>query len=318
MQNKNQENLSDGNLSQAIFYRSDCLVIDPQSGNIESALAAVRLGPINMAVLQVLVARSGEVVSRNDIFDLVWKNQIVSDDTLTRCISDLRNSLKSLSDTPTFIETLPKRGYRWLPKVEILAKDQALSSPIETHSDAKLEIDQHLNDSKVIESASKMASLWPRIRVLNLFAFFVALVVLAAALNGTVSYFSKTKPIRVALLPVKIAENVDQGLAVQMEEILRSELLATKNLRFLSSNAVNIHPQTPYPYLAREFGTQWVIEGKISRRNNQLRILLNLVDANTALVFHRISREIDNDPGQIEEFCKAFLAEISPVLDSAS
>jgi DNA-binding winged helix-turn-helix (wHTH) protein len=96
-------------------YQCGDLRICPPLGTITSASgASVRLGLVKMKVLEALIARAGDVVSRNDLFKAVWKNQVVSDDALTRCIADIRCELKALSGRDDWIETLPKRGYRWL------------------------------------------------------------------------------------------------------------------------------------------------------------------------------------------------------------
>src|SRR5690606_36102850 len=99
-------------------YQCGDLRICPALGTITSASGtSVRLGIVKMKVLEALIARAGDVVSRGDLFTAVWKNQVVGDDALTRCIADIRSELKALSGRDDWIETLPKRGYRWLGTV---------------------------------------------------------------------------------------------------------------------------------------------------------------------------------------------------------
>lgn len=72
----------------------------------------VRLEGRAMEVLQLLHESGGEVVSKNDLIDAVWKLQVVSDHSITVVISDLRKALGDNPREPRYIETIPKKGYR--------------------------------------------------------------------------------------------------------------------------------------------------------------------------------------------------------------
>jgi DNA-binding response OmpR family regulator len=66
------------------------LSIDQAAGQVQAGAECIRLGPVNMKVLVLLLENAGRVVTRTEFFDRVWKQQLVSDDVLTRSISDLR------------------------------------------------------------------------------------------------------------------------------------------------------------------------------------------------------------------------------------
>ena len=51
-------------------------------------------------------------------FDRVWPNQVVGEDALTKSVSEVRNTLEKLDGDRKFIQTIPKKGYQWLPEVE--------------------------------------------------------------------------------------------------------------------------------------------------------------------------------------------------------
>ena len=69
-------------------------------------------------ILLFFVRNHAQVIKRNDLLDAVWKDTFVEEGTLTRNISRLRKSLEAAdTDGEKFIETLPKRGYRFLPRV---------------------------------------------------------------------------------------------------------------------------------------------------------------------------------------------------------
>lgn len=70
----------------------------------------IPLRPKTLAVLRVLVEKSGQVVSREELFQTVWGGTIVSDNVLKVCISEIREALGDDRTKPRFIETLPKQG----------------------------------------------------------------------------------------------------------------------------------------------------------------------------------------------------------------
>lgn len=81
----------------------------------------VRLEPKVMGVLNHLAAHAGEVVSRDDLLDAVWPDVIVTENVLSRCVSELRRALGDDPRNPTLIETIPKAGYRLLLPIEPMA-----------------------------------------------------------------------------------------------------------------------------------------------------------------------------------------------------
>ena len=73
-----------------------------------------------MGVLLYLVEHQGEVVKRDDLIGEVWEGTFVTDEALSRAISVLRTQLGDDRMTPTYIQTLPKVGYRLIMPVEAL------------------------------------------------------------------------------------------------------------------------------------------------------------------------------------------------------
>lgn len=97
--------------------------VDPREGTVVGPGGEVRLEPKVMAVLRELAAHPGRVVSRADLMDAVWPDTVVTEHTLSRCIYQLREQLRKVCEEPGVtdydpIETIPKRGYRLLAKVE--------------------------------------------------------------------------------------------------------------------------------------------------------------------------------------------------------
>lgn len=110
--------------------------IRPREGRIVTPAGAVRVEPKTMAVLVALARHGGEVVSRRQIHAEVWPRQAVTDDVLTRCIGQLRRALGDDPRRPRLLETIPRRGYRLLVRIEpgAAAADALLVLPFRSYS----------------------------------------------------------------------------------------------------------------------------------------------------------------------------------------
>jgi len=95
----------------ADFRLGDCIV-RPQRRLIERGQTSIHIKPKSMAVLECLAAADGVTVSRNELFERVWPRSEVTDDTLTKCIVELRKALDDSARESRVIETIPKLGFR--------------------------------------------------------------------------------------------------------------------------------------------------------------------------------------------------------------
>ncbi len=77
----------------------------------------IRLTYKAFAVLKCLVARPGELVTKDEFFATVWPETVVSESVLTGCIRELRRALGDRARTPQFIDTVYRRGYRFIAPV---------------------------------------------------------------------------------------------------------------------------------------------------------------------------------------------------------
>jgi DNA-binding winged helix-turn-helix (wHTH) protein/Tol biopolymer transport system component len=92
---------------------------NPETGELWKSGRRVRLRPQAARVLALLAARPGQVVSRDELREQVWGNTVVDfDHGLNLCIQSIRVALRDDADTPRYVETLPRRGYRFLAPVE--------------------------------------------------------------------------------------------------------------------------------------------------------------------------------------------------------
>jgi TolB-like protein/DNA-binding winged helix-turn-helix (wHTH) protein/Flp pilus assembly protein TadD len=94
--------------------------VHPLQGVLEQAGQRMHVEPKVMDVLLCLARHAGQVVTRDMLLTEVWKGVVVTDDVVTRCISELRTVLRDTGRDRRFIRTIPKRGYSLLAPVTAL------------------------------------------------------------------------------------------------------------------------------------------------------------------------------------------------------
>ena len=102
------------------ILRFDMFELDSAAGELRKRGERIKLPPQPFKVLELLVRRGGEVVTRSEIRDSIWRNDTFVDfeQSLNFCIRQIREAVSDTADTPRFIETLPRRGYRFLMPIE--------------------------------------------------------------------------------------------------------------------------------------------------------------------------------------------------------
>jgi serine/threonine-protein kinase len=91
---------------------------DPQSGLLWRDGLEIALPPRVLGVLETLTERPGEVVGRQELLDRVWKDAFVTDTSLAEAVSVLRQALGDDPQAPTYVQTVHRRGYRFVAPVE--------------------------------------------------------------------------------------------------------------------------------------------------------------------------------------------------------
>ena len=271
-------------------YFSAQLQINTQTGEVRSASgsdAAVRLSPVNCRVLLVLIQQSGEAVSRQQLFDAVWPNQVVSDDALTRCISDLRSQLKPLTEVSPLIGTIPKVGYRWLSEVSLTQVEEAKAEQIG-------------------EPITQQESLWSRQLKPMLWALGLLLLLVWGLLAGLYWWYQPNGTSVVILATQSNSQSIKNQSKSNVAHHLKQATKSHDSLNYLSQFAVQSHNGSPFPYFSHEFGVRWFIESHLEQVDNNTQLTLNLVDAKTALVNYN-RQYIITSPNQVVEHCQSFI-----------
>lgn len=103
--------------------------LDPVSGHLYRHHEAVALAPKAFALLQCLASQAGRLVPKTDLLAAVWPNVFVGDAVLKSTIREVRKALGDDSSEPRFIETLHRRGYRFMADVTVLDAAPAAPAP---------------------------------------------------------------------------------------------------------------------------------------------------------------------------------------------
>ena len=111
-------------------------VVIPSLNNMSSAGKTVRLEPKVMGVLLCLAQQPGETLTKEQLFQAVWPNTIVTEDVLKRCIAELRRAFNDDARDPHIIETISKRGYRLVAPVNGPTATATAASTASTVSDS--------------------------------------------------------------------------------------------------------------------------------------------------------------------------------------
>src|SRR5436853_5016709 len=97
--------------------------LEPHSG-LTSGTRQIKLTPKALSLLSFLAERPGDVITKQELFAAVWPETTVGDAALVTCIQELRSALKDDARQPRYIETLHRRGYRFIGRPAAAQKDQ--------------------------------------------------------------------------------------------------------------------------------------------------------------------------------------------------
>ena len=95
----------------------DDVIVDCLNFEVYKAGQLVSLTPRAFDVLVFLLENSGRVVEKSQLFEHVWKERFVSDNALSRVVKEIRHAIGDHADTPRYIETVPRRGYKFIALV---------------------------------------------------------------------------------------------------------------------------------------------------------------------------------------------------------
>lgn len=244
----------------------------------------VPLTPKAFETLLVLVQNSGHILRKDELMKAVWPDSIVEEANLTLVISMLRKALGERPDEHKYIETVPRRGYRFVASVKEVWEERA-ELLVEEHTSAQVIVEEETEGEKGKgESKSLPRFLAPSAPLL----IAVLLVGLAAALFY-VWMWSPSKPTQtvetvrsLAVLPFQPlgAEASDDYLGLGMTDTLITKLSNIRRIIVRPTSAVRKYTSPEQDPLAagREQGVEAVLEGSIQRSGEKIRVTVRLLN----------------------------------------
>ncbi len=96
----------------------DLFTIDPTSESLWRGNERIHLRPKSFAFLQYLVMHPGQMITKERLLNALWKDCFVGDGALKNCVAEIRRVLGDPAETPKYIETAHRRGYRFIGKMD--------------------------------------------------------------------------------------------------------------------------------------------------------------------------------------------------------
>ena len=261
--------------------------MDSRAGELRKHGVKIRLQAQPLQILGMLLERPGEVVTREELRQTLWPgNTFVDfDHGLNNAINRLRDALGDSAESPQFLETLPRRGYRFIAAVESVPSPspQYLAAKVEDSSTAP-PVDTVA--ALPVEGASLRAKLW--IAASGGAAALLALLVTlnTAGVGRRLLSARAAKPIQsIAVLPLEnlSGDPSEEYFADGMTDELITQLTQIDGLRVISRTTAMQYKGTrkSIPEIGRELHVDGIIEGTVFRSGEQVRISAQLVDAPT-------------------------------------
>jgi TolB-like protein/DNA-binding winged helix-turn-helix (wHTH) protein/Flp pilus assembly protein TadD len=262
---------------QNLFYFAD-FVVDQRSGELRKEGVKVRLQEQPFCVLAALLESSGEVVTREELRMRLWPADtfVDFDHRLAAAVNKLRDALQDSAQSPRFIETVGRRGYRFLVPVE---RGERV---VEPNGNSQT---QDTTEPSVLVPAARGIN-WRRIAfaggalVLLLAVGFLSLRrwVYPGATSSAVPRISS-----LAVLPLEnLSNDPEQQYFVEgMTDEITTDLAKLPGIRMISRTSAMQYKDThkTMPQIARELNVDAVVEGTVLRVGNRVRIRTQLIYA---------------------------------------
>jgi TolB-like protein/DNA-binding winged helix-turn-helix (wHTH) protein/Tfp pilus assembly protein PilF len=265
--------------------RFDNFELDVRAGELRKHGSKLRLQGQPLHVLAALLTHAGDVVTREDLRSGIWPADtfVDFDHSLHNAVARIREALGDSAEMPRYIETLPRRGYRFIAPVEGIP---AQSPHHSAQSEAPL-------DLKLRKSRAFLAA-----AIVALLVVGSAFLVTRLALRPT---NAASRPHSIAVLPLDnlSGDPSEDFFADGMTDQLITDLAKVGSVRVVSRTSVQHYKGTKksLPEIARELNVDDIVEGSVIRSRQRVRVTAQLVQASTDQ--HLWAETYDRDLGDV-------------------
>lgn len=248
-------------MKPALVYAFGTFRLNPAERLLIQGGRPISLTPKAIDTLVVLVERHGHLVTKNDLFQAVWPDTFVEENNLAQHISALRRALGEGPDGP-FIETVPKRGYRFVGSVTAERLD-----PPEPMAGSAERAESRIHDQ---EPEVTTTSSWGRWAAVAAIVIVIGLVGGILARQGSPNAAAVTAPgddvARIAVLPFSnLGSSGDEAFVTGLTEEIASRIATLQHLAVPSSTTVAAYDRTGRTMgaIGQDLGVQYIVEGSV-------------------------------------------------------
>jgi TolB-like protein len=244
------------------IFRFEGYTLDLRRGCLHAADREIELRPKSFEMLRYLVENAGRLISKNELIEAIWPNVAVADESLTRCVSDVRLALGDADQR--VIRTLPRRGYLFAASVSTLAGEERPTLA--------------LRPNEVITGADKSPTAVTPARPR------LSLVVLPFVNLGG-------DPAQDCW-----ADVVTEGLTAYLSRIRGSFVIARTTAFAYKSKAIDVKQ------IGAELGVRYILEGSMQHSGTRVRVGARLIDADIGVHLWADQFDADQtDPLQMQD-----------------
>ncbi len=243
--------------------------VDLRAGELRKQGVRIKLQEQPFHVLTLLLQRPGEVITREELRSELWQSEtfVDFDNSLNTSINKLREALGDSADNPRFIETLPRRGYRFLASVSGIEGD--------ARGYRNGEVGSGMRRFRWTVALISFAVIAAALFVLNVFR-----------VRDRILGSTRIPPIQsLAVLPLtNLSGDPDQEyFSDGMTDALITDLAQMGSVKVISRTSIMRYKKTDksLPEIARELNVGGIIEGTVQRSGGRVRITAQLIEGAT-------------------------------------
>ncbi len=274
--------------------------VDLRAGELRKQGVRIKLQEQPFHVLTLLLQRPGEVITREELRSELWQSEtfVDFDNSLNTSINKLREALGESADNPRFIETLPRRGYRFLASVSGIDGD--------ARGYRNGEVGSGMRRFRWTVALVSFAVIAAALFVLNVFR-----------VRDRILGSTRIPPIQsLAVLPLtNLSGDPDQEyFSDGMTDALITDLAQMGSVKVISRTSIMRYKKTDksLPEIARELNVGGIIEGTVQRSGDRVRITAQLIEGATDkhLWAQSYEREVNDVLALQDELARSIAGEI--------
>jgi TolB-like protein/DNA-binding winged helix-turn-helix (wHTH) protein len=257
-------------------FEFEGFTLDVMRRSLRTGDRDIKLRPKSFDVLCSLVEHAGRLVTKDEMIETVWPNVTVTDESLTQCVSDIRQALGDAEQR--IIKTVPRRGYLFAAPVSrqaIADRFAALLAPTESFSDSG----PHGERADVAPRLATWRPRWPLLAATAL--LLVAICAGALFWRQSADLPLPDRP-SIAVLPfVNIGGDPQQSyFSDGLTEDITTRLAKFADLFVIAHDSAFAYRKHDDPrQVGRELGVRYLLEGSVRRDGERFRITAQLIDA---------------------------------------